>query len=144
MAGYHFAHIGYYWFGVNSIWNMAVELIIPNQIFILISDRIQKMHISTYITCSSKKEAEKIAETLVTEKLAACVNYFPVNSIYTWEGKVVKDSEYALLCKTRKENFNKIKKRVKEIHSYKVPAILALEIIDGNSDFLDWIDESVE
>ena len=102
------------------------------------------MHITTYITCSSKKEAEKIAETLITEKLAACVNYFQVNSIYTWEGKVVKDSEYALLCKTRKENFNKIKKRVKEIHSYKVPAILALEIIDGNSDFLEWIDKSVE
>ena len=101
------------------------------------------MHISTYITCSSKKEAEKIAETLVTEKLAACVNYFPVKSFYTWKGKLVKDSEYALLCKTRKENFNKIKSRVSELHSYEVPAILALEIACGNNDFLEWINESV-
>ena len=102
------------------------------------------MHITTYITCGNKKEAEKIAETLVTEKLAACVNYFPINSIYIWKGKVVKDSEYALLCKTRKENFDKIKKRVKELHSYEVPVILALEIACGNNDFMGWISESVE
>lgn len=103
-----------------------------------------KMYIITYITCSNKEEAEKIAETLVIEKIAACVNYFPIKSFYLWKGKVEKDSEYALLCKTRKENFDKIKKRVKELHSYEVPAILALEIADGSDDFLDWINESVE
>ena len=102
------------------------------------------MYITTYITCGSKKEAEKIAEALVTEKLAACVNYFPINSVYIWKEKLEKDSEYALLCKTKKENFDKIKKRVSELHSYEVPAILALEIIDGNKEFLDWIDNSVE
>jgi len=90
------------------------------------------MHISIYITCPDKEEAEKIAETLVAEKLAACVNYFPVNSVYAWEGKLEKSCEYALLCKTGKENFNKIKGRVSEIHSYEVPAILALEIVNGN------------
>jgi periplasmic divalent cation tolerance protein len=101
------------------------------------------MYLSVYITCANKEEAGKIAEILVTEKLAACVNYFPVNSVYIWKGKLEKDSEYALLCKTRKENFNKIKKRVSEIHSYEVPAILAFEIVDGNEEFLKWIDDSV-
>jgi periplasmic divalent cation tolerance protein len=102
------------------------------------------MHISVYITCGNKEESEKIAETLVTEKLAACVNYFPVNSVYLWKGKLEKSGEYVLLCKTRKENFSKIKKRVKEIHSYEVPAILAFEIARGNKEYLDWVDDSVK
>ncbi|PKP54405.1 MAG: divalent-cation tolerance protein CutA [Candidatus Altiarchaeales archaeon HGW-Altiarchaeales-3] len=102
------------------------------------------MYISAYITCANKEEAEKIAEILVTEKLAACVNYFPINSVYIWKGKVVKDSEYALLCKTKGENFIKIKKRVSKVHSYEVPAILAFEIASGNKAYLEWINDSIE
>ena len=102
------------------------------------------MYISVYITCGNKEEAGKIAEILVTEKLVACVNYFPVNSVYVWEGKLEKSYEYVLLCKTRKENFGKIKTRVKEMHSYEVPAILAFEIFDGNKEYLDWVDGSVK
>ena len=97
------------------------------------------MFIFVYITCSDREEAEKIAGLLVKKKFVACVNYFPIGSIYRWKCKIEKGKEHALICKTIRENFEKIEKEVKKIHSYENPAILAIPIIDGSREFLDWI-----
>ncbi len=97
------------------------------------------MFILVYITCGSREEAEKIAELLVENKLVACVNFFPVSSLYRWEGKVEKESEFVLLCKTTESKFKEVKEKVKEIHSYDTPAILSVEIRDGDEEYMNWV-----
>jgi len=97
-----------------------------------------------YITCGSKEEAERIADTLVTEKLAACVNFFPINSVFEWEGETKQEKEFALLCKTMDDKIPQLKKRVKEIHSYEIPAILVMGIKEGNEEFLGWVEKSLK
>ena len=92
-----------------------------------------------YITCKNKKEAQKIGKALVKEKLAACVGYFPIESIYRWKGKMVNDKEFALLIKTTKKNFMKIEKRVKELHSYQIPCICAIPAYKVNKEYLSWV-----
>ena len=95
-----------------------------------------------YITAGNVEEARKIGCTLVEERLAACVNYSPIQSIFRWEEKVEEDSEVAVLVKTRAGLVDKVIERVKELHSYEVPCILALPVEQGNPAFLEWIDES--
>jgi len=96
-----------------------------------------------FITTPAGK-GEEIAQKLVEEKLAACVNVVDkVSSLYWWQGKIEKDKENLLVVKTKADLFKKLVKRVKEIHPYTVPEIIALPIVDGNEDYLSWIDESV-
>jgi len=93
------------------------------------------------ITTSSEEEARKIAELLVNGKKAACVNIVPVvNSVFRWEDKLDSVQESLLLVKTRASLFPEILKLVKRTHSYEVPEILALPIIAGSTDYLDWLD----
>ena len=101
--------------------------------------------IVVYITAKDMEEAKKIKEFNVEEKLAACVNIFPeIKSCYWWKGEKEKADEVALIAKTKKDLVDKLTKRVKEIHSYDVPCVIALPIVGGNEDFLKWIGESVE
>jgi len=72
------------------------------------------------------------------------VNFFPINSVFEWEGKMQEEEEYALLCKTTEEKIPQLKKKVKEIHSYEIPAILVIEIKEGNEEFLDWVEKSLK
>ena len=95
-----------------------------------------------YITTSGEAEAEKIGGTLVREKLAAGANLHPIKSIFWWEGKVNRESEVALLVKTKAGLVDEVIARVKELHSYDVPCIVSLPIEKGNPDFLDWINRS--
>jgi len=97
-----------------------------------------------YITAPTKKEAKKIAEVLVFEKLAACCNIFKIDSIYRWKGKIEKNGEYGIFAKTKKSLVEKIIKKVKEIHSYSVPCIISFDIEKGNKDFLNWIEKSTK
>jgi periplasmic divalent cation tolerance protein len=97
-----------------------------------------------YITAPTKKEAKKIAEVLVFEKLAACCNIFKIDSIYRWKGKIEKNGEYGIFAKTKKSLVEKIIKRVKEIHSYSVPCIISFDIEKGSKDFLNWIEKSTK
>ena len=93
-----------------------------------------------FITASSNDEAEKIAEKLVSQKLAACVNVLPnVKSFYLWEDKLCKDDEFLLIAKIKISNFKELKKAVKEIHSYDVPEVILLPIEDGANTYLEWI-----
>lgn len=101
------------------------------------------MYIVVFITCANKIEAQKITNGLINEKLAACVNIIEnVNSHFWWEGKVDNALEVMLITKTRKTLLNKLIKKVKSIHSYKVPEIIALPIVGANKDYTDWIYES--
>jgi len=94
-----------------------------------------------YITTSSLDEAKFIGRTLVKERLAACVNIFPITSIYHWDG-MQEAEEVVLLAKTTTENVKRIEQRVKELHSYDVPCIVSL-VIDGSEDYLTWIKREV-
>ena len=84
------------------------------------------------ITTSSKSEAEKIAHTLLEERLIACANVFgPVSSSFWWQGKIDNAEEYLIFMKTEENLFEKLVERVKQLHSYEVPEIIALPIIKG-------------
>ena len=101
------------------------------------------MYIVIFITAKNGREANKIAARLVKDKLIACVNIVKgVKSIFWWEGKVDEAGETLLILKSKKSCFQKIVKTVKALHSYTVPEIIALPIVGGNKDYLDWIGES--
>lgn len=102
------------------------------------------MYVVVFITAKDKDEAEKIAAHLVGEKLAACVNIVAgVGSVFWWENKIDQSREVLLIAKSKKILFRKIVAAVKKVHSYSVPEIIALPIIDGNKDYLKWISDSV-
>ena len=93
------------------------------------------------ITVGSEQEAHKIAESLVNAKKAACVNIVPrVDSLFRWKGKIESAHESLLLVKTRASLLPEIIDLVKEAHSYEVPEIIALPIVDGSKEYLKWLD----
>jgi periplasmic divalent cation tolerance protein len=101
--------------------------------------------LSLYITAPSRELAEKIARALVEENLAACVNIIPaVRSIYRWKGNVEAATEVVLIAKTRAGLFDKLEKRVKALHSYECPCIVAWPIVAGHQPYLDWLAEETE
>jgi len=103
------------------------------------------MFIVILITAKNSTEANKLANALVKEKLVACANIVPkVNSVFQWQGKIEKCPETLLILKSRKSLLRKIIKRVKSLHSYSVPEVIALSILDGNRDYLNWVKKSTE
>ena len=101
-------------------------------------------HYSLYITTKDEDEARKIGRVLVTEKLVACVNIHPIDSIFRWQGEVQEDTEVAVFLKTKAGLVDEVIGRVKELHSYQVPCVVSLPIEKGNPDFLQWIEESTK
>jgi len=97
-------------------------------------------YILVFITVPSEKEGEKIASALVKERLAACVNLIGgMKSTFRWKGQVSTEMEVLLMAKTKDKLFKKLKKRVLELHSYEVPEIVALPILAGFENYLNWI-----
>ncbi len=95
---------------------------------------------SVYITAGGRDEALAIGRALVGERLAACANVFDgVTSVYWWQGAVEEDSEAVLIVKTRAELVERLVERVKALHSYDCPCVVALPIEAGNPDYLAWI-----
>jgi len=93
-----------------------------------------------YSTTGNIEESRKIARILVEEKLVACVNIIPkIDSVYRWKGKIEEDNESVILAKTKDENVKKTIQRIREIHSYETPDIVALKIDKGLKKYLDWI-----
>jgi len=97
------------------------------------------------VTCGSEEEALKIANALVEDRLAACVNLVaPIRSVYRWEGKIWDEKEWLLIIKTQKHRFEELEKKVKSLHSYSVPEIVSLSITEGSSAYLHWIRENTK
>ncbi len=98
-----------------------------------------------YITCTDYLEAKKIALNLLENRLIACANVITnIDSFYWWNGQIENQKETLLLCKTNKQKINSIKKTVKEIHSYEVPAIEFIEIKDSDKDYEKWIEKELK
>ena len=96
-----------------------------------------------YITCKNKKEAIKISKHLLKKRIIACSNMFPINSLYWWKNKIVNDKEFVMIAKTTEKNFNILKKEVKKMHSYEIPAILKIKA-DANKEYLKWANKEIE
>jgi periplasmic divalent cation tolerance protein len=97
------------------------------------------------VTCGSLTEGRRIARSAVNEGLAACVNIAlsPVESIYSWKGKVEKAREYLLIFKTAAAQLVELEREVKRLHSYHVPEFIVLPIVAGASDYLAWLRDSL-
>lgn len=93
-----------------------------------------------YITTSSMQEARRIGKKLIEEHLAACVNIFPITSIFRWNNDIKEAQEFGMFVKTTAD-VKKIEKVVKELHSYELPCIISWRIDQGSKDFLKWIEE---
>ena len=94
-----------------------------------------------YVTAPSRDEAMKIARAAVEERLAACANVLaPMTSMYWWEGKVQEEGEVSFILKTRADLVPALTRRIKALHSYTCPCVVALPVTVGNPDFLAWID----
>jgi periplasmic divalent cation tolerance protein len=96
--------------------------------------------LSVYVTAADADEARRIGRALVEEDLAACVNILPGHTaIYRWEGKLEEGAESAFLAKTTAERFDALRARVRALHSYALPCIVAFPAEAGDADFLDWV-----
>ena len=102
---------------------------------------MEDKYIIVLVTTASKDEAEKIIQHLLDEKLIACANIIgPVHSFFRWSGKVEKAEECLVLMKSRRDLFEKLAEAVKAMHSYEVPEILAVPIVEGSKAYLDWLE----
>ena len=99
-------------------------------------------HGEIQITCASATEARTIANALIEQRLAACVQRIPIDSVYEWDGAIHDDPEVLLLVKTRADRFDDVARLVGEVHSYELPAITMVPVT-GTRSYLDWIDRQV-
>lgn len=96
-----------------------------------------------FCTCPDLKSGERIGTAVVEERLAACVNLLPgLSSIYRWQGQVKREPECLLLIKTSADRYETLQKRLRALHPYEVPEIIALPIRRGDPDYLAWINEN--
>lgn len=95
------------------------------------------------VTASSREEGEAIAHSLLEAKLAACVSMMPIRSIYTWQEQVHNEEEWQLLIKTDLAKFETLEAKIRELHSYQVPEIIALPLVTGSAPYLAWISQQV-
>ena len=121
---------------VNPVW----------QVFSIPKNNIKREpsmesnYIVVLVTTANKAEAEKISNALLKEKIIACANIInPVSSFFHWQGKVDKCEECLVVMKSRRDLFADLAERVKVLHSYKVPEVLALPIVAGSEDYLAWL-----
>lgn len=102
-------------------------------------------YIVLFITTANTEEAQRISMALLNQRKAACVNIVPkVSSHFWWQGKLDSAQESLLVVKTKASQLSEIIRLVKELHSYETPEIIALPIVGGNQDYLDWIGEEVK
>jgi len=104
----------------------------------------QNEAIEIKIACKNKEEAIRISSHLINEKLVACAQMFAIESMYHWKGEIVNDQEILIQCKSITGHFEKICSSVKNLHSYEVPEIICLPLMDGHKPYLDWIRETTQ
>ena len=96
-----------------------------------------------FVMAGGEEETAKIARSLVEERIAACVNIVgPVRSVYRWRGAIEDENEYLLIIKSRAQLFPKLERRVKELHSYEVPEVVAVAMSRVSKPYLDWLVDS--
>lgn len=101
--------------------------------------------IEVHTTIDTKEAAQKIAESLVSKHLAACVQVSgPITSTYWWQGELEHAQEWVCTAKTRSELYSKLERAIKEIHTYDVPEILAVNVVAGIKDYTDWIERETD
>jgi periplasmic divalent cation tolerance protein len=94
------------------------------------------------IITTSTKDAEELADNIVANRLAACINIVDkVKSVYRWKGEVKKETESFMVVKTHSKMVENLIKFVRENHSYEIPEVISLDISEGNPDYLDWLHE---
>ena len=104
-----------------------------------------KDYVVVVVTTTDKQEAEKIVRRLLGEKLIACASIIsPISSYFHWSGKIERADECLVLMKSRKDLFEKLAETVKSLHSYEVPEILALPIINGSKTYMDWLESCLK
>jgi periplasmic divalent cation tolerance protein len=109
------------------------------------SGDFMKSYIQISTTTETKEEAQKIAQYLVKQKLAACMQIIgPIESTYRWRGNVEIANEWLCLIKTREALFNKVQAAIKQLHSYETPEIIAISIVKGSKEYLNWLYEETE
>lgn len=97
--------------------------------------------IVVFSTASSAEEAEKIARGLVDGRLAACVNVVPgLRSYYRWRGKIEDSAEFLLVIKSTREHFEALRTLLEKLHSYEIPEVIAMPVLDGTQNYLNWMD----
>jgi periplasmic divalent cation tolerance protein len=102
--------------------------------------RLEDAYIIVLVTTAGKQEAEKIAQRLLEARLIACANIVgPVSSHFHWSGKLEKAEEYLIFMKSRRDLFAKLSEDVRALHSYEVPEILALSVVEGSKAYMDWL-----
>jgi len=100
--------------------------------------------IVVFSTCASAAEAERIARGVVEARLAACVNVIGgARSFYRWQGAIEESSEFLLMIKSSRGRFDALRAEIQRLHSYQVPEIIAVSLVDGSSDYLGWLDEEL-
>lgn len=98
-----------------------------------------------FMTTSNREEATRIVSQLLNERLIACANIIgPVFSLFKWKEKVEESNEFLVLMKSRKDLFKRLSTRIKEMHGYEVPEIIALPIIEASQHYIDWLKASIE
>jgi periplasmic divalent cation tolerance protein len=102
-------------------------------------------YIEVHTTIDSREAAQKIAEILVSRRLAACVQVSgPITSTYWWQGKMEQAEEWLCTAKTRRELYDQLEQTIREVHSYDVPEILAVKVVAGNADYLNWLSQETK
>ncbi|HEV2287676.1 MAG TPA: divalent-cation tolerance protein CutA [Candidatus Acidoferrales bacterium] len=101
--------------------------------------------IVVFVTCGTRREANRLARALLHLKLAACVNIFPspIHSVYRWKEKIETANEILLLIKSTRSHFRELEREIRRHHSYEVPEIIALPVVSGSEPYLRWIKQSV-
>lgn len=96
-------------------------------------------------TCASAEEAERLARRVIDDRLAACVNVLsPVRSFFRWKGKIEDSAEWLLLIKTSRDKFDLLRAALESVHTYEVPEVIAIPIVDGAPDYLSWIERELQ
>lgn len=102
-------------------------------------------YIIVLITAASEQEAAMIGQAVIRERLAACTNIIrSVRSIYRWQGRIEDGQEVLMILKTKQVLFERLQKRVKELHSYSVPEIIAIPVIEGDAQYLNWLGQETD
>ena len=98
--------------------------------------------IVVFTTCGSEEEARKLAAALIEKRMAACVNIAaPVTSVYRWKGKLEEAKEWMLIIKSRRERFEELRVVLEGAHSYELPEVLAIPVVEGSPNFLAWVED---